>query len=109
MTKTIGKYSEVITVRFTEAEHKKILSNCEELGLSKSNYIRASIMSKQIRVQKAARLDTKSIAELSRLGGLLKHLHNISGKTSGGAYSAESWDVLSRIKSLIIKLHESIE
>lgn len=104
MAKPKDKYNQLISVRFTEPEHKTLLNNCEALGLSKSDYIRASTLAKRIKVRKAAMLDSKSIAELSRLGGLLKHLH----KSSDGTTSHETWEILCSIKSLIAELHESL-
>ena len=71
-----GKY---IGIRLSEEENKRIREQAEMSHLTVSEFMRRRALGKQI-VPKA---DLGILAELRRLGGLLKHIHN----ESHGAYS----------------------
>jgi hypothetical protein len=68
------------TVRLTEAEREQIASEADVCGVSVSSFIRQRSLGKRV----ASKTDLRVLAELRRLGGLLKHLHN----ETKGAYSA---------------------
>jgi hypothetical protein len=78
-----------ITVRFTEAEHEFITSEADACGISMSSFIRQRTLGKHI----TPKTDLRVLAELRRLGGLLKHLHN----ETKGEYSALTANCLKEI------------
>jgi hypothetical protein len=68
------------TVRLTESEREFLASEADICGLSLSSLMRNRSLGKRV----AAKSDLRVLAELRRMGGLLKHIHN----ESKGAYSA---------------------
>ena len=66
-------------LRVSEEERLEVLEQAEISQLTVSEYIRRRILGKPI----ASHADLSVLAELRRLGGLLKHVHN----ESRGAYS----------------------
>ena len=69
-----------ICFRLSEAEYSRVTREREVCGLTVSSLARRSILGQNV----ASRADLAVLAELRRLGGLLKHVHN----ESLGAYSA---------------------
>jgi hypothetical protein len=69
-----------ITFRLPESEYARISEELSVCGLTVSALARKSILG----VHVASKADLAVLAELRRLGGLLKHAHN----ESRGAYSA---------------------
>jgi hypothetical protein len=88
------------TVRLTEAEREHIASEADACGISVSSFIRQRSLGKHI----AAKADLRALAELRRLGGLLKHLHN----ETKGAYSALTSDCLREIAAYIRNLNAEL-
>jgi hypothetical protein len=70
----------LIGLRISEAEYSRIADEILVCGLSLSAFVRKRIFSQRV----ASKADLAVLAELRRLGGLLKHTHN----ESRGAYSA---------------------
>ena len=91
----------ITTVRLTKAEREFLMSEADICGVSLSSFIRGRSLGKRI----AAKTDLRVLAELRRLGGLLKHLHN----ETKGAYSALTSDCLREIAAYIRKLSAEIE
>ena len=58
-----------VTIRVTEEEKKRLTEQAEIAGLSLSEYMRRRFFGGRL----AAHLDLSAIAELRRIGGLLKH------------------------------------
>ena len=69
-----------ICFRLSEAEHSRVMNELEICGLTVSALARKRLLGQRV----ASRADLAVLAELRRLGGLLKHVHN----ESLGAYSA---------------------
>ena len=69
-----------ICLRLTESEYTQISDDLAVCGITVSFLARKRLLSQQV----ASRADLAVLAELRRLGGLLKHVHN----ESRGAYSA---------------------
>jgi hypothetical protein len=76
-------------VRFTEGEREFLASEADVCGLSLSSLIRQRSLGKRV----SAKADLRVLAELRRLGGLLKHLHN----ETQGAYSVLTSNCLKEI------------
>jgi len=63
-----------ISFRLSEFEYAQILDEISVCGLTVSSYARKRLLG--IRV--ASRADLAVLSELRRLGGLLKHIHNVT-------------------------------
>ena len=81
------------TVRLTAAEHRHLKEQADVAGLSLSGYARSRILGHSV----ASKADLKVLAELRRLGGLLKHIH----LETRGAYSADTADAIKAIESYV--------
>jgi hypothetical protein len=92
--------SEVIGVRFTREERQFINGEADICGVSLSSLIRSRSLGKRV----AAKSDLRVLAELRRLGGLLKHIHN----ETKGAYSALTSDCLREIAAYIRNLNAEL-
>ena len=86
----------VINARLTEEEYEALSAEVDCAALSLSEYIRRRIFGKR----KASKSDLRVLAELRRLGGLLKLVHN----ESRGAYRQETEAVINAIKSYVESL-----
>lgn len=82
-----------ITIRLTEAERDFLVSEADVCSLSVSSFIRRRSLGKRI----VPRTELRVLAELRRLGGLLKHLHN----ETRGTYSALTANCLNEIATYI--------
>jgi hypothetical protein len=80
-----------IGVRLSEEEHRKIREQADASLLSVSEFIRRRAFGKQIVPQS----DLRVLAELRRLGGLLKHIH----LETRGAYSALTANAIRALES----------
>jgi hypothetical protein len=69
-----------ITFRLSEPEYASVSENLSVCGLTLSAFTRKNVLNRRV----ASRADLAVLAELRRLGGLLKHIHN----ETRGAYSA---------------------
>ena len=69
-----------LSIRFTETEHSHVKNEAVLSGLTAAAFARKRILGARV----ASKADLAVLAELRRLGGLLKHVHN----ESRGAYSA---------------------
>jgi hypothetical protein len=89
------------TVRFTEAEHGYISSEADACGIAISPFIRQRALGKRI----TPKTDLRVLAELRRLGGLLKHVHN----ETKGAYSSLTSDCLKEIAAYVRSMSRELE
>lgn len=87
------------TIRFTEDEAKAIEDNASIAGMTFANYIRHSALGVKIK----SRLELKMIAELKRVGGLLKLVHT----ESKGAYSEKTSQALDTLWKYVEHLIET--
>jgi hypothetical protein len=69
---TTAKCGIKTTVRLTETEREFLASEADVCGLSPSSLMRRRSLGKRV----SAKSDLRVPAELRRMGGLLKHLHN---------------------------------
>jgi hypothetical protein len=77
------------TIRFTEADRNALSEQADAGGVTLSSFIRKAALGRRI----ASKTDLRVLAELRRLGGLLKHIHN----ETRGAYSTLTSDCLREI------------
>jgi hypothetical protein len=95
------KRSHKVTLMYTEAEYKEIADSAVEVGVTLSTYIRSKSLLGYVRVPKYAKIDSKSIGELSRLGGLLKKYYTDTGGEHSGKTGAILDDIALIIKALL--------
>jgi hypothetical protein len=86
----------VVNVRLTPAEKDQLREDAELAGLSLSELVRRRYFGRPI----VANADIIMVREMRRIGGLLKHVHT----SSGGAYTQQTADALSAVRSYIEKL-----
>jgi hypothetical protein len=91
-----------ICLRLSEAEYACVADELLVCGLSLSVFARKRIFSQRV----ASKADLAVLAELRRLGGLLKHVHN----ETRGAYSALTAqaikDLSAYVRTLTAKRHD---
>ncbi|MDR1649899.1 MAG: MobB mobilization protein [Synergistaceae bacterium] len=83
----------LIGIRLTETEREFLASEADVCGMSLSSFIRQRSLGKRV----AAKSDLRVLAELRRMGGLLKHLHN----ETKGTYSSRTSDCLKEIAAYV--------
>jgi hypothetical protein len=88
------------TIMYTGDEYAKIEANAKETEVTVSEYIRAKSLRGTIHVPKYAKIDTKSINELSRLGALLKTYFNITG----GLHSDKTGAILDNMAGIVLEI-----
>ncbi len=81
----------VINARLTQKEYEALSADVDCAALSLSEYIRRRIFGRRI----SSKSDLRVLAELRRLGGLLKRVHI----ESRGAYKRETAAAIKAIKS----------
>jgi hypothetical protein len=91
----------IIGVRFTTEERDFITSESDVCGLSVSSFIRHRTCGKRI----TPKTDLRVLAELRRLGGLLKHTHN----ETKGAYSSLTSDCLKEIAAYVRGMNRELD
>lgn len=75
-----------VTIRLSEEERLEMAAQAEASHLTVSEYIRRRVLGKRVVPQ----ADLAVLAELRRLGGLLKHVH----LETRGAYSERTVDAI---------------
>jgi len=100
--RTIGDQNldSVVNVRLTSGEKVQLQEDAEMAGVSVSALVRARYFGRRL----TANSDRVMLAELRRLGGLLKHLHN----ESNGDYSHHTADALMQIQRYIKSLNSKM-
>ena len=88
------------SVRFTEQEHGFLLHEADICGVTLSALIRKRSTGQHV----AAKTDLRVLAELRRLGGLLKHIHN----ETRGAYGAQVSQAIREITAFVHSLSEEL-
>jgi hypothetical protein len=87
-------------VRLSEEEDRKIRAQADSSLLSVSEFIRRRSLGKQIVPQS----DLRVLAELRRLGGLLKHIH----LETKGAYSVLTANAIRALEAYARELERSL-
>lgn len=94
-----------VTIRFDDAEYERANSDAEKLGATLSSYIRAKISRGFVRIPQYAKIDTASINQLSKLGGLMKKIHT----ESDGFYREQTAAILGEIRNILVAIHREQE
>jgi hypothetical protein len=81
------------TVRLTEAEREFLAAEADICGLALSSLMRSRSLGKRV----SSKTDLRVLAELRRMGGLLKHLHN----ETRGMYSGLTSNCLKEIAAYV--------
>ena len=89
-----------IYARLTEEEYSNLKAQADVAAISLSEYVRRRIFERQV----ASKLDLRTLAELRRLGGLVKHVFS----EGGGAYSELTRDALQALTSCARTLERRI-
>jgi hypothetical protein len=94
------KRSRKATIMFTDDEYAEIEANSREMEVTVSSYIRAKSLRGYVRVPKYAKIDTKTINELSRLGALLKTFFNVTG----GLHKEKTRAILDDMAAVVLEI-----
>lgn len=100
-TKGVDELDARLTLRLADHEKEAIREEADAIGIGMSELVRSRYFGKAIK----SRVDLKMIRELIKITGLLAHIH----KSSGGAYSAQTADLLRQVKAYIGKLQQDSE
>jgi hypothetical protein len=92
-----------ITFRLSEPEYARISDNLQVLGLTLSAFVRKSALGQRA----ASRADLAVLAELRRLGGLLKHVHNETRGSYSDLTAQAIRDLSAYVRELTAKHHEN--
>ena len=90
-----------ITARFSKEEHEFLLEQADIAALTVSEYIRRRTLDRRV----ASKLDLRVLAEVRRLGGLLKLVH----VESGGAYSGSTASAVKAVNKYLRAAAKKIE
>ena len=90
------KKTDRVTIRFRKQELKELLEQADISGLNVAELIRRRSLNKRI----TAAIDLKMLAELRRLGGLLKHFFN----ETGGLHSNKTANILDELHAAAIRV-----
>ena len=96
MARTTEERIHKLSVRLTEQEYQEIKTNAEIVSMGRSTYVRNRVLGHRIK----SRLNLTMIAELRRIGGLLKLVH----MESKGAYSEKTMEMLNELQFYVKKL-----
>lgn len=88
-----GALTAKIAVRLHPDEKFALQQDAKMANLSVSELVRRQYFRREI----VPKIDALMLAELRRIGGLLKHIHN----QSGGAYSQQTSQALGAVTSLL--------
>ena len=90
-----------IYARLTAEEYAELQEQADVAALSLSEYVRRMVFRRRV----VSKLDLRVLAELRRLGGLVKHVFN----ESGGMYSELTRDALQALTSYARGLERSLQ
>jgi hypothetical protein len=99
------KRSHKVTLMYTENEYDEISGKAKEAGITLSTYIRSKSLYGHVHVPKYAKIDSASVRELSRLGGLLKHHFNVTR----GEHKDKTGEILRDISAIILEVKKSLD
>jgi hypothetical protein len=98
------KRSRKVTLMYTEAEYKEISESAKDVDVTLSTYIRSKSLLGFVRVPKYAKIDSRSIMELSRLGRLVKKFH----ADTGGQHRDKTGDIPDDLARIVKTLSREI-
>jgi hypothetical protein len=99
------KRSRKATIMYTDDEYAQIEANAKEMEVTVSSYIRAKSLRGYVRVPKYAKIDTKTINELSRLGALLKTFFNVTG----GLHREKTGAILDDMAAIVLEIRGCLD
>jgi hypothetical protein len=85
---------------YTEDEYTQVEANARETEVTVSSFIRAKSLRGYVRIPKYAKIDTKSVNELSRLGALLKTYFNVTG----GLHKERTGAILNDMAAIVLEI-----
>ena len=99
------KRSHKLRIRLDDAEFEKLSSESNKIGATLSAYGRAKLLKGAVRIPRYARIDTRSVNQLSSLGGLFMKTHN----ENGGIYSEKTAAILDKIYDIMMEIDRGLE
>jgi hypothetical protein len=99
------KRSRKVSLMYTPDEYAEIEANANEIEVTVSEFIRAKSLRGFVRVPKYARIDTKAINELSRLGALLKTFFNVTG----GEHKEKTRAILDDMAEVVLEIKRVLD
>jgi hypothetical protein len=94
-----------LCIRLDDSEFEKLSSESKKIGATLSAYGRAKLLKGSVRIPRYARIDTSSVNQLSKLGGLFMKTHN----ESGGLYSEKTAAILDKIYDIMVEIDRGLE
>jgi hypothetical protein len=92
-TEAAEKRNVALPIRFSEKEISEVDDQSSSAGLGRSDYCRKRILGHRV----TSKIDARLIRLLSKLGGLMKHTHNITD----GRFDKQTGEVLRLIQQAI--------
>ncbi|GHV37797.1 hypothetical protein FACS1894187_15500 [Synergistales bacterium] len=99
------KRSRKVTIMCTDDEYSEIEANAKEIEITVSTFIRSRSLRGYVHVPKHAKIDTKSINELSRLGGLLKKYYT----DTGGEHKDKTGAILDNMAAIVLEIRRYLD
>ena len=93
-----------LCIRLDDTEYEKLSSESKKIGATLSAYGRAKLLKGAVRIPQYARIDTNSVNQLSKLGGLFMKTHN----ESGGLYSEKTAAILDEIYGIMVEIDRGL-
>jgi hypothetical protein len=90
-----------LTVRFRPKEMTDLAEQAESCGLSMAEFVRRRATRKRV----TPATDLKMIAELRRIGGLIKHFFN----ETNGLYRHKTAELLDELRAAVVRLGRNRE
>jgi hypothetical protein len=89
-----------IDIRLPASEKERIRADAAGAAISMSAMVRRRYFGRPV----VSRVDQQAIAQLSKIAGLLKHVH----VSSGGAYSNETFEAIQMVKGAAHELMKGL-
>lgn len=99
------KRSRKVSLMYTEEEHAEILANAKEVEVTVSAFIRAKSLRGYIHIPKYAKIDSRTVNELSRLGALLKTYFNVTG----GEHADKTAAILDDMAAIVLEIKRYLD
>jgi adenine/guanine phosphoribosyltransferase-like PRPP-binding protein len=103
--KTELKRTRKVTLMYTEDEYDEISGNAHDAGITLSTFIRSKSLLGYVRIPKYAKIDSTSIAELSKLGGFMKKYYT----DTGGENKEKTAAILDDIAGIVMRLRMELD
>ena len=99
------KRSRKVTLMYTNEEYAEVEANAKEVEVTVSAFIRAKTLRGFIHVPKYAKIDTRTVNELSRLGALLKTYFNVTG----GEHADKTAAILDNMAAIVLEIKRYLD